>query len=160
MPKEIERKFLVKDTAFLRGPHGEPVAKGERIIQGYLSMAKLTLRVRRLDDRCYLTLKGPSNGLTRDEFEYEIPREDADQMLELYCDPGRIEKTRYRLAHGPHEFEVDVFEGHLRGLVIAEVELDHEEQSVELPPWIGCEVSHDPRYYNANLARAKEPPPR
>jgi adenylate cyclase len=158
MPKEIERKFLVADTAFLRGRHGEPIVKGERILQGYLSLGKLTLRVRRMDRRAYLTLKGPSNGLSRDEFEYEIPLADADQLLERYCDPGRIVKTRYRVPHGDAEFEVDVFDGHLRGLVVAEVELKDEKQMLKLPPWIGAEVSHDPRYYNASLARAKEPP--
>lgn len=152
MAKEIERKFLVADTAILQGRQGEPV------VQGYLSNGGVTVRVRRIGGRGFLTVKGPSRGITRDEFEYEIPAADADLMLELYCAPRRIVKTRYRIPHGGLEFEVDVFDGHLRGLVIAEVELPRENQPLELPAWIGPEVSLDPRYYNASLARAPAPP--
>ena len=152
MAKEIERKFLVKDPGVVRG------APGERIVQGYMSFGKITLRVRRIGERAYLTLKGPSNGFSRDEFEYEIPVHDAEQLLAHYCAPGQITKTRYRIPYRGHEFEVDVFEGHLRGLVMAEVELEDENQPLQLPPWIGAEVSRDPRYYNASLARASEPP--
>jgi adenylate cyclase len=152
MATEIERKFLVRDTSVLRG------VRGERILQGYLSCGRVTLRVRHIGACAYLTLKGPSAGLTRDEFEYEIPAGDADQLLARYCEPGRVAKVRYRVPYRGHEFEVDVFEGHLTGLVMAEVELEDEQQPLELPPWIGREVSHDPRYYNAALARAAGPP--
>jgi len=152
MGKEIERKFLVKDPSVVRG------RRGEDIVQGYLSFGKITLRVRRIGERAYLTLKGPSNGFSRDEFEYDIPVADAEQILAHYCAPGRIVKTRYRIPYEGHEFEVDVFDGHLRGLVIAEVELEDENQPLELPPWVGKEVSSDPRYYNASLARAERAP--
>jgi adenylate cyclase len=152
MAREIERKFLVADPSVVHG------REGERVVQGYLSSGTVTLRVRRRGNRGFLTIKGPSRGIVRDEFEYEIPVADADHLLESYCAPRRIVKTRYRIPHGCHEFEVDVFDGHLRGLIIAEVELEHENQAVALPPWIGAEVSTDGRYYNASLARAAEPP--
>lgn len=152
MAKEIERKFLVNDLSVLRG------RRGVSIVQGYLAKEAMTVRVRILGRKAFLTVKGPSLGLCRDEFEYPIPRADALAMLDSYCGPGLIRKTRYRVPHGRHVFEVDVFEGKLAGLVIAEVELRSETEEVDLPPWIGVEVTYDRRFGNFSLARREVPP--
>jgi CYTH domain-containing protein len=111
------------------------------------------VRVRVAGERAYLTIKGPRVGLARPEFEYPIPVEDANQLLDGLCPRPFIEKVRYRIEHQGLVWEVDEFSGENQGLVLAEVELTHEAQSVPLPPWIGEEVSEDPRYYNSNLAR-------
>lgn len=149
MGQEIERKFLVV------GDDWRNVAQGEDIAQGYIpTQDTRTVRVRRAGDRAYLTLKGPAVGLVRPEFEYAIPVEDAQTILETLCTPPLIEKTRYRLPRGNVVWEIDEFWGDNRGLIIAEVELTSPDQAVDLPEWIGKEVTYDPRYYNANLARA------
>ncbi len=147
MPKEIERKFLVKSCNFLNN------APGTTIKQGYISSGpKHSVRVRCYGDRGFITIKGATQGATRDEFEYEIPLADAEQILAL-SEQTPIEKTRYRIAVGKHVFEVDRFAGANEGLVVAEVELASEDEAVELPDWIGREVTDDPRYYNSNLSR-------
>ena len=148
MAKEIERKFL------LRGDGWRSLAEGKRYRQGYLSTVKeRTVRVRTVGDRGFLTVKGVTTGVTRAEFEYEIPTTDADAMLDGLCERPLIEKKRYRIETGGVVWEVDEFFGENRGLVIAEVELEHEGQTFESPSWVGEEVSGDPRYFNSNLIK-------
>jgi adenylate cyclase len=143
--KEIERKFLV------RGEEWRALAVGVRYRQGYLSTVKeRTVRVRTVGERGYLTVKGITVGATRKEFEYEIPAADAAALLEL-CEQPLVEKVRYRIPAGGLTWEVDEFEGVNRGLIVAECELASEDQRIELPPWIGAEVTGDPRYFNSNL---------
>ncbi len=148
MAVEIERKFLVIGDAW------RSLAEGKVYRQGYISTAGLTtVRVRVVGDQGYLTLKGAVQGITRPEFEYPIPKADADAILSTLCDRPFIEKTRYRIKHGDLCWEVDEFVGENQGLMLAEVELSDAEQSVELPDWIGVEVSGDPRYFNSNLVQ-------
>jgi len=144
MGVEIERKFLVLGDSWRAGDPTE-------MRQGYLSRDGATVRVRREGARGVLTLKGPSEGLKRAEYEYEIPAGDADELLGLCLDPP-IYKTRYRVAHAGKTWEVDEFHGTSAGLVVAEVELLHEDEQVELPEWIDREVSDDPRYRNSHIA--------
>lgn len=146
MAQEIERKFLVSNADW-RG-----LAEGKLFRQGYLTgSAENAVRVRLADDRAWLTIKGPTVGLTRPEFEYQIPAADARQMLDDLCRGTTIEKHRYRIEYAGLTWEVDEFHGLNEGLVIAEVELANEGQEVEIPDWVGEEVSSDPRYYNVNL---------
>lgn len=141
---EIERKFLVIGDAW-RTPTG--VAIG----QGYLNRDKnRTVRVRLADSQAFLTIKGPSQGATRQEFEYPIPLEDALQMLEL-CDGTVIRKTRHLVIHDGNRWEVDEFHAENQGLVFAEIELTTEDQTFAKPDWLGREVTDDPRYFNSNL---------
>jgi len=148
MAKEIERKFLVKGADWQR------LAKGTRYRQGYLNSVKeRTVRVRTIDDKGYLTVKGMTIGATRSEYEYEIPAADADAMLTDLCEKPLIEKNRYKIAKGSHVWEIDEFFGENRGLVVAEVELAREEEAFEKPAWIGEEVTGDPRYFNSNLIK-------
>jgi CYTH domain-containing protein len=144
--QEIERKFLVDpDGAWRQG-------QATRLRQGYLStVPERTVRVRTIDDQGYLTLKGKTVGATRREFEYEIPGDEATQILDALCQPPLIEKTRYVLDYGGLTWEVDEFYGENEGLILAEVELEREDQPFERPPWLGQEVTEDQRYYNANL---------
>lgn len=146
MPVEIERKFLVAGDGW-RG-----LAPGRHYRQGYLSTeAARTVRVRAVGDSGYLTIKGATVNATRVEYEYRIPVEDAHAMLEGLCERPLIEKTRYRIEHRGLVWEVDEFAGENAGLLLAEVELESEDQDIALPEWIGEEVTGDPRYYNANL---------
>jgi CYTH domain-containing protein len=148
MAKEIERKFLLK------GDGWRELASGEVYRQGYLSTLKeRTVRVRITGSKAYLTIKGPVTGATRLEYEYEIPLEDAEEMLDKLCEDPLIEKTRYKIEFGGLLWEVDEFGGENEGLFLAEVELSDENQEIELPEWIGEEVSGDPRYLNANLVK-------
>jgi len=154
MATEIERKFLVI------GDGWKPlVTKATEFRQGYLSSnAKATVRVRSMDDaQAFLTLKGASRGLSRAEYEYEVPIEDARDLLVL-AEPHVLEKTRNIVPFSGLTWEIDVFGGRHAGLVMAEVELASEDQHVEIPAWIGEEVSDDDRYYNASLSRADGPP--
>lgn len=147
MATEIERKFLLRDTGFLKN------LAGERICQGYLSDAvDATVRVRVVGDQGFLTIKGRSQGISRSEFEYPIPVADAEQLLAM-CSAGRIDKIRYRIPHASHLWEVDVFSGANQGLVVAEIELASEDEPFSRPDWLGEEVSHDPRYFNSQLSR-------
>lgn len=151
MAQEIERKFLVEGDAYRA-----LAFDSSRISQGYISSGNgRTVRVRIRDERGYLTIKGPSadGGLSRYEFETEIPLADARDLLGL-CEPGTIEKTRYlvRSTDG-HIFEVDEFYGDNEGLVMAEVELRSAEESFEKPDFIGKEVTGDRRFYNSHLRR-------
>ncbi len=146
MAKEIERKFLVT------GEDWRAMAQGTRYRQGYLSTVKeRTVRVRTIDDKGFLTVKGVSLGATRSEYEYEIPAADADEMLDDLCEKPIIEKNRYKIPIGDVTWEVDEFLGVNDGLIVAEVELRSEDQSFPKPDWIGDEVTGDPRYFNANL---------
>ncbi len=150
MAAEIERKFLTTGNATPWRDH----APGLLYRQGYIPTQTLaTVRVRIAGDQGYITLKGPTVGITRSEFEYPIPTSDAAELLASLCTPPLIEKYRYRVPFQGHTWEVDEFLGENAGLVLAEVELQDAAETVALPPWIGLEVSHDPRYRNANLAR-------
>ncbi len=147
MAEEIERKFLLKNNTWKAG------ASGTCFRQGYLSTVKeCTVRVRLEGNRGFLTVKGISTGAIREEYEYEIPVQEAGELLGL-CEQPLIEKTRYRIEHKGLTWEVDEFEGKNRGLVLAEIELDSEYQEIEPPDWIGREVTDDPRYFNANLVK-------
>ena len=148
MAKEIERKFLVTRMDW------KTLAKGTRYRQGYLNSVKeRTVRVRTIDDKGFLTVKGITTGATRSEFEYEIPAADADAMLTDLCEKPLIEKNRYKIQTGPHIWEIDEFFGENQGLLVAEVELTSEEQAFEKPGWVGEEVTGDPRYFNSNLIK-------
>jgi len=143
---EIERKFLVS------GEDWRTLARGTRYRQGYLSTVKeRTVRVRTIDDRAFLTVKGVSVGATRSEYEYEIPAADADEMLNALCEKPIIETNRYKIPLGGITWEVDEFFGVNEGLIVAEIELQSEDQPFPKPDWIGEEVTDDPRYFNANL---------
>lgn len=147
---EIERKFLVKSDDYKRQAYSK-----SRIRQGYICSGHgRTVRVRLRDDRGYLTIKGPSNenGISRYEFEKEITFAEAVQLMRL-CEPGQIDKTRYLVKSGSHTFEVDEFYGDNEGLVMAEVELQSEDEPFEKPDFIGQEVTGDRRYYNAHLVK-------
>ncbi|MGB0749696.1 MAG: CYTH domain-containing protein [Magnetospiraceae bacterium] len=146
MGTEIERKFLVV------GSDWQGLAAGVDFRQGYLSTDKeRAVRVRIAGDTAYLTIKGKPRGITRAEFEYEIPIADANAMLDGLCHQPIIEKTRYRIPHNGKTWDLDVFHGVNDGLIVAEVELASEEESFDLPDWAGEEVSDDPRYANASL---------
>lgn len=151
MAVEIERKFLVADERWRVNEDGSAV-EGIAFRQGYLPCEGLTtVRVRLEGDQARLTIKGKNEGLTRSEFEYPIPVGDAMDMLDNLCQRPLIEKIRYCRSQGDLTWEIDVFEGENAGLVVAEVELISEDQMVEMPEWVGQEVSGDPRYYNVNL---------
>ena len=146
MGVEIERKFLVQGEQWKKG------ARGVLYRQGYLSTEKeRTVRVRRVEDMGLLTVKGISTGISRLEFEYEIPLADAEKMLADLCEQPIIEKYRYRLPYKGFVWEVDEFLGVNSGLVVAEIELAGEDQDFARPPWLGREVSGDPRYFNSAL---------
>ena len=146
---EIERKFLV-----LTPP--ELPDEGISIRQGYLSTDAVTTRVRTGNKQAWLTIKGPTKGLSRAEFEYEIPHTDASDMLKQFC-PQHIEKTRYLIPFQDHTWEVDFFSGQHQGLIIAEIELNSEDEAFAKPDWLGEEVSNDYRYRNSYLAKATWP---
>ncbi len=146
MAKEIERKFLVKGDAW------RSLAEGVSYRQGYLNSQKeRTVRIRTVGEKAYLTVKGPTRGVTRTEFEYEIPYEDCLAMLEELAEKPIIEKKRYRIPAGSYVWEVDEFFGVNEGLILAEIELPSEDAVFEKPDWIGEEVSGDPRYFNSSL---------
>jgi adenylate cyclase len=146
--REIERKFLVDSSRW------RPAGAGVAFRQGYLtSHPERVVRVRIEGDAGKLTIKGPTRGIARAEFEYEIPLADAEALLEL-CERPLIEKVRHAEHHQGKTWEIDVFHGDNEGLVVAELELASEDEPYAAPPWLGAEVSHDPRYFNANLARA------
>ena len=147
---EIEKKFLVRNYSYQTQSSCQ-----SHIRQGYICSDRgRTVRVRIRDDRGYLTIKGPSydNGLSRYEFEKEITLEEAEQLFKL-CEPGIIDKTRYLVRSGNHVFEVDEFYGDNEGLVMAEVELQSEDETFEKPHFIGREVTGDRRFYNSHLRK-------
>jgi adenylate cyclase len=148
MGTEIERKFLVRGDAW----RGE--GKATKLAQGYLAVGPpVAVRVRVTDDRAILNIKTSTQSITRSEFEYEIPMDDAKALLAESCMGSIIEKTRYLVPHAGNTWEVDEFHGDNDGLVVAEIELDAEDAPFEKPPWLGEEVSHDPRYLNSHLSQ-------
>jgi CYTH domain-containing protein len=148
MAQEIERKFLLKNDAW------RALAQGTLYRQGYLNSAKeRTVRIRTIGNKAFLTIKGMNVGATRSEFEYPIPLADCNAMLDALAEKPLIEKKRYRIRHGQLTWEIDEFFGDNQGLVVAEVELQNEDQVFDRPDWIGEEVTTDPRYFNSNLVK-------
>jgi len=149
MAQEIERKFL------LAGEYKSLAAKTIRITQGYLCTDhEHNVRVRIQDDKGFITIKGPSNagGMSRFEWQKEISPAEVKELL-MICEPGIIEKTRYLVPAGKHTFEIDEFCGENEGLVVAEIELDSENETFEKPGFLGQEVTGDRKYYNAMLTK-------
>lgn len=149
MAQEIERKFLVT------GEYKSQAFAQSRIMQGYIcSTPGRTVRVRIRGDKGYLTIKGASNasGTSRYEWETEVSLSEAEELMKL-CEPGIIDKTRYLVRSGRHVFEVDEFYGENDGLLVAEIELEAEDEVYEKPPFIGEEVTGDSRYYNSHLMK-------
>lgn len=145
---EIERKFLLANDAW-RG-QGQPTL----MRQGYLVADPVrTVRVRIEGERAVVTFKSKSIGASRGEWEYEIPVPDAAELLDRLCEQPLVEKTRHRIEHGGHTWEVDEFQGENAGLVVAEIELASEDEAFDKPAWIGREVTGDARYYNSSLIR-------
>ena len=149
MAIEIERKFLVKNVLWR-----DQVISESRMKQGYLSsQGNASIRVRVDGGRALLNIKSVTLGIRRSEFEYEIPLEDGEEILAVIAQQPFIDKTRYKVKCGGHVWDLDVFEGENRGLVVAEVELESEEETFEMPAWAGDEVSEDRRYYNVSLVK-------
>lgn len=148
MALEIERKFLIKPNKW------QPSNQGKVYRQGYIYTHNgTTVRIRVAGDEGYLTFKGKTTGITRVEFEYKIPLAEAEEMLELLCDRPLIEKIRYKVTVNGFLWEVDKFLGQNEGLILAEIELEKENQDIALPEWIDQEVTDDQRYYNYYLAK-------
>lgn len=148
MGKEIERKFLLKNDSW------RTLGQGKRYRQGYLVRnIERVVRIRTIEDKGYLTIKGKTTGATRSEFEYDIPVDEAEVILDHLCEKPLIEKIRYKIEIGGLIWEVDEFLGVNQGLTMAEVELDREDQPFEKPSWIGEEVTGDPKYFNSNLVQ-------
>ncbi len=148
MKNEIERKFL------LSGSQWKKDAQGLKYRQGYMVKDSCKIvRVRTCNNRGFLTIKGRTQGITRLEFEYEIPIDDADFLLENFCEQPILEKMRYRIPYRGNVWEIDVFLGENSGLVMAEIELETEDQIFDKPEWIGKEVTGDKRYYNSFLVK-------
>lgn len=144
---EIERKYLINTKLW------NPSEKGTKIKQGYLSVdPERVVRVRVAGKKAYITIKGKPEGIVRTELEYGIPKNEAEVLLKMCLDLP-IEKTRFKESIGNMIWEIDVFEGENKGLILAEVELADENQKIDLPNWVGEEVSLDSRYYNAWLSR-------
>lgn len=146
MAVEIERKFIA------RADNLPPSKRSLRMEQGYIDPSQAAVRVRISGDSCFLTIKGAVAGMSRLEYEFPIPLEQGRELLENLCRKPVIEKTRMLVDHAQHCWEVDVFSGDNKGLVVAEVELEDENEVVELPPWVEREVTHDRKYSNAALA--------
>jgi adenylate cyclase len=148
MGKEIERKYLVDLAAW------KPQGEGIHFKQGYLNSQKeRVVRVRIEGTKAKLTIKGLTTGVTRSEFEYTIPVEDAALLLDNLCEQPLIDKHRHKEEHHGKLWEIDVFHGGNEGLVVAEIELASEQEAITLPAWVGAEVSSDPRYFNSNLLK-------
>ena len=149
MATETERKFLVK------GEFRHLVTREIKMVQTYLAIdPDKTIRLRKADDKAFLTIKTRPhlNSITRNEWEVEIPVKDAIEMMEI-CLPGRVVKTRYLVPSGKHNIEIDVFHDKNEGLVVAEIELNSDDEYFEKPDWLGEEVTGRPQYYNANLIK-------
>lgn len=143
---EIERKYLIASEDW------RELAEGIDYRQGYLSTVKeRTVRVRTVGDKGFLTIKGISTGASRIEYEYEVPVDDAHEMLDELCERPLIEKRRSKVSYAGLNWEIDEFFGENVGLIVAEVELEDEDQAIDLPSWIGEEVTGDPRYFNSSL---------
>jgi len=146
MALEIERKFTVDTNMWSASELGVDIQ------QGYLSLdIDRTVRVRIHGASAFITVKGITKGIAREEYEYAIPLEDAKRMLDSLCLPGVIRKTRYVEIYFNKSWEIDVFDGDNKGLIVAEIELESSNEEFELPPFLGNEVSDDPRYFNSSL---------
>ncbi|HEY8934325.1 MAG TPA: CYTH domain-containing protein [Cyclobacteriaceae bacterium] len=149
MAIEIERKFLIKKDIWEKAAKD----KSTYIKQGYLTTdPNLTIRVRLKDSQAFLTIKGKTKGASRPEYEYEIPQDDASELLDNFSTTS-LEKTRYEIIVDGNLWEVDQFHGDNEGLIVAEIELQDENQKFSLPSWIDTEVTSDARYYNSNLVQ-------
>lgn len=149
MATEIERKFLVRNNEW-----NAHVSSSIFYRQGYMSSnAACSMRVRCGGGQGFINLKSATLGITRKEYDYPIPEQDANEMLDFFCEGPLIEKTRHLVEHAGHVWEIDVFTGDNAGLIVAEIELDTVDESFILPDWAGEEVSHDPRYYNVCLVK-------
>ncbi len=147
MAQEIERKFLLTSDAWR-----DEIYSSCHYAQGYLSNSeRVSIRIRTSGEKAYLNFKSATLGISRSEYEYEIPLSDADEMLASFAEGPLIEKVRYFVKRDSHVWEIDVFEGDNAGLVVAEIELASEDEAFDRPAWIGEEVSSDPRYYNVCL---------
>ena len=148
MATEIERKFLLKGDAW------RSLGKGTSYRQGYLNSAKeRTVRIRTIGDKAFLTIKGIAVGATRSEYEYEIPLAECNAMLDTLAEKPLIDKKRYKVPFDGLTWEIDEFFGDNAGLIVAEVELDSEDQAFNNPEWVGEEVTGDPRYFNSSLIK-------
>ena len=148
MAIEIERKFLVKHIPFNR------VKYSHHIKQGYIvNDSQKVIRVRKKENQYYLTIKGNTIGISRSEFEYAIPKNDAENLFDQFCLLGTIEKTRHYVANKNHLWEIDEFHGRNDGLIVAEIELDSEDEFFEIPNWVDQEVTSEKKYYNMNLLK-------
>ena len=148
MPKEIERKFLVTNDNWK-----QHINHQSHYLQGYLNNNQSnSIRIRITDEQANLNIKSATLGIIRDEYDYQIPLDEAKEMLDKLCEQPIIEKTRYFVEDNDVTWEIDVFERENAGLIVAELELQSVEQSFIKPDWVGEDVSDDPRYYNACLA--------
>ena len=146
MPVEIERKFLANTIPT------QQINRSKKVKQGYMvNDEHQVVRVRSMDSDHFLTIKSNTRGLSRLEFEYQIPKEDAMDMFKHLCGPSIIEKTRHYIETPNPMWEGDEFQGKNKGLIVAEIELKSEDEQFDIPDWVGDEVSDDPRYYNMNL---------
>lgn len=144
---EIERKFLVDKQCWEQVDKN----KGEKIVQGYLSKSpEKTIRIRTKGEKGYLTIKGKTEGISRLEYEYEIPKHEAEDLIKTFCS-AFIQKIRYEIIYEGLLWEIDEFQSPKSGLILAEVELKNEQENVKLPSWVMKEVSDDPAYFNANM---------
>ena len=147
MGKEIEHKYLVNDNSFI-----SLASSCYTIKQGYICREKeRTVRIRIKDEKAFITIKGITHGDTRDEYEYPIPLNDANMLLNTLCIKPIIVKKRYIVNYNDNKWEIDVFNGELDGLIVAEIEIPTSNYKYDIPPFIGRNVTNDSRYYNANL---------
>lgn len=149
MPTEIERKYLLRNDDWKLSAD-----QGTKYVQGYMIGSKFaSVRVRIEGGKSFLNIKSATLDISRQEYEYQIPVDEANEMLDTLCEKPLVEKTRYIVIHQDLKWEIDVFEGRNKGLIVAEVELESEDQQIELPSWCGQEVSEEPRYYNVSLGK-------
>jgi adenylate cyclase len=147
MAREIERKFLVRNDDWRSA-----ATRNVQMRQGYLATTgEISIRVRQEGDEAFLNLKSATLGISRDEFEFPLPAEGAAEVLARFCASRCVEKTRHFVPAGEHLWEIDEFSGENTGLVVAEIELEHEQETFVHPPWLGREVSLERRYYNVCL---------
>lgn len=144
---EIEKKFLLKNDSWRKG------ASGELYRQGYIMRGPVVVRIRTAGAKGFITIKGELKSISRPEYEYSIPFEEANEMLDAFCEKPLIEKTRYKVFYAGRKWEIDEFHGENQGLLFAELEIENENAVFEMPDWIGEEVTQDRRYYNSNLVK-------
>jgi adenylate cyclase len=142
MAHEIERKFLLTNDGWRAG-----VTQTEQLRDGLIArFGGAKVRIRQASDRAWITVKGPRSGITRAEFEYEIPLADAEEMLRTVCEGPILEKVRHCVPHGGRIWAIDIYQGALAGVTLAEVELQSETEALDVPPWVGREITHDPQF--------------